>query len=111
MIFVSFFAEQARVPQLSPLSESLVFRLRVKLPQLADPEAAGPEKSLLRPPFTGLIVAFGKEPFASLARGIGRGRSRDSRLEFLRGRLVGSRVTALPVTANPELNPSSSASS
>ena len=68
MILGRFFAQQPGVPQFGPATKAFVFRPAVELPQLGDPKIAGPEKTFLRFPFAGLIVAFSEEAFAFVAR-------------------------------------------
>src|SRR5207253_9460061 len=68
VILGHFFAEQARVPKLSPAAKAFLFGLAVKLPKFAHPEVSGPEIAFLRFPLAGLIVAFSEEAFAFVAR-------------------------------------------
>ena len=61
-------AKQTRIPKLGPATEAFVFGFAVKLPQLANPEVAGPVKALLFLPLAALIIAFGKKAQALFAR-------------------------------------------
>src|SRR5579864_22381 len=66
MVLIDLFAYKARGPEFCPATIFGIVSVSVHLPELARPETTGPETSVLRLPFPGLIVPVSKESFSDI---------------------------------------------